>query len=114
MSAVTLQDIEHWLDDAIDFFESDTRAIIKTDQANLWNSWGKDDIRRKIAKRAALDHLKLLLETSRLEPKWLKIDALAALMNALPVNNPRSTPSKGLRYQALIRRTIASGHLGPT
>ena len=109
-----------------------TRAIIRTPQADLWNSWRKDDIRREVAKRAAMDHLRLLLETSRLEPKWLKVDALAALMNALvsrkrtpyqprlhssssaqPVNKPQSTPSKGLRYQALTRRTVdGSSHLG--
>ena len=64
-----------------------TRAIVKTPQANLWNSWRKDDIRREVAKRAAMDHLKLLLQMSRLEPKSLKIDALAALMNALVSRN---------------------------
>jgi hypothetical protein len=63
--------------------ECRTRAIIVTHQAELWRSWGKDDVRREIARRAAFNHLKMLLETSRLEPKELKVNALAALMNAL-------------------------------
>jgi len=101
MPPVTTQDIEDTLAVTTKRWEFEI-----TDAAKRWRAWGNDSVIKDFVRQVAFNHLKRQLERGELEPEYLRVDVVYALMEAMLDPKTMKRTVRSLRCRALMRRTI--------
>ncbi|RDB26028.1 hypothetical protein Hypma_006918 [Hypsizygus marmoreus] len=101
MSHITIQDIEDSLDETIQRWGYEI-----TEAAKRWRALGRDRVIKDFLRQIALNSLRRQWNDGILEPEYLRVDAVCALMEAMLSPSTMKRTSRSLRCRALMRRTV--------